>query len=159
MNTEALAELQTSHYQISEVVFYLNKFWNRVIFTAYLVLIPFACYCIYEAIFKSREAVVKTIVLFFGFEAVLILSLISFSAASIASEAHQLQSTLYTLSLNNLATSVRMQLATFLQRVNGPLIGLSCLDLFTITNGKISSLFTAVVSYFMIIIDFSEKQN
>lgn len=71
-------------------------------------------------------------------------------------QAHRPYTLLYTMSLNNLPTEMRIQIGTFLQRLGGPTIGLMCLDLFVVTNGKISSVCTAVLSYFFIIVDFNK---
>ncbi|ELT92788.1 hypothetical protein CAPTEDRAFT_214390 [Capitella teleta] len=87
------------------------------------------------------------------------LGLVVVCAAFVNDEAHGLVSDLHDISLANTSDDFRCQINTFHSRLTGPPIGFTALSIFTINKGIILTVVGILVSYFVVIVQFSPAFN
>ncbi|XP_076330537.1 uncharacterized protein LOC143236135 [Tachypleus tridentatus] len=142
------------HHILCELVEHVNIYIQYIIFTAYAVIIPTLCFLLYQLIWETMALEMKFVVAFWLITNTCFIAVISLLAAAIASEAHKPYLQVHKLAMTFVPPEHQLAVLMFSERLAGPTIGLTCLDLFVVTKTAILSIFSVLVTYFVILVQF-----
>ncbi|XP_023226706.1 gustatory receptor for sugar taste 64e-like [Centruroides sculpturatus] len=157
--TGDLDGVQLKHHKMCNVVQAADRLFQSYLFCSYVMFIPETCYGLFQLIFITRGA---TYQLYLGWMVAVGLATflsLSLTAASVSGAAHSCQGPIRGLSVKDLTLDQHVKITMFLERLSGPTIGLSCLDLFVVTKGVVLSVASAVVTYFLIFVQFNSDDS
>ncbi|KAI2810067.1 hypothetical protein BLOT_001222, partial [Blomia tropicalis] len=155
---EHISKLIYKHFYVCEMVKQANKHLKFYLFVFYIIFTPHLCLMIYYIIFDSsnfeatqaRFAIETIVILCDLFQ----LYCISVFSAQITLKSHEPYYTMHGVNkFKNLPDNVQLQSTLFMQRISNTVVGLTILDSFVLTGGLISSLLTAIVTYFSVILE------
>ncbi|RWS31124.1 Gustatory receptor-like protein [Leptotrombidium deliense] len=152
-----LLKLQEKYVKTCELVSIANKFWSSYMFYAFITFLPFSVFALYQIILGKHALFLDFNFVWYGGLGFLTLCFMALAASNVNIEAHKPITVVHDLSLNeNLTIDQQVQIRYFIQRITGNTIGFSCLGLFTISQSKIYSIITVVISYVFLIIDMNK---
>ncbi|XP_027194333.1 uncharacterized protein LOC113789046 [Dermatophagoides pteronyssinus] len=155
---EQLSGLIIKHYNIGEMVKHANKHLKYYLFVFYIIFAPHICFVFYQILFSSQyttegRLLLAATMIFGDLFQVYCVSVLS---AQITTKAHEPYYAMHGVNkFDNLPESVQLQSTLFMQRISNTTTGLTIMDSFVLTGGLISSMLTAIITYFSVILEGS----
>ncbi|XP_067125516.1 uncharacterized protein [Centruroides vittatus] len=155
-----IKKVHAKHHKICKIVEAVDKFHCKYIFLVYLISLPSLCivlHQLYLAIQKNYNSTGTHA----GLCVTLVLSILSVTLASgsVSSAALRPKEILHNFSILSLPSTARLELNIFLERLNGPTIGFTCLDFFVVTKGTLSSIASVLVTYLLMYLQFNQSRK
>ncbi|XP_023217679.1 uncharacterized protein LOC111620068 [Centruroides sculpturatus] len=150
---DALYLIHDKHQMLSELVLNVDRIFNIYIFVVYFTSIPECCIALYCYLFPSEDTSPDLLLLCITFALLAFLS-VALSAAEVANSAHSTYDYLCDLFINETTSEQQSKILLLLERLSGPKIGLSCLELFVVTRSSIVNVIGMTATYFLTIIQF-----
>lgn len=110
-----------------------NKFWKKFIFSNYLSFFVLFNLTLYHIIFTSMNLGSFVILLLILLYSLYTLFIMTVAVALISNTAHQPYHKLNSIGIHSFPVSIGMNLQKIIERLSGPIIGFTCLNLFTVT--------------------------
>ncbi|XP_067140362.1 high-energy light unresponsive protein 1-like [Centruroides vittatus] len=151
-----LEEVMRRHQKICDLIWSMDEFFSVYIFINYLVCIPESCLLLYQFFIVKN---LKEIIGLWAFGDIMNLTIISLYAASVTISVHDSSDVVHKLLRFELPRRHQMQVTLFLEKLNGPNIGLTCLDFFVVTKGVILKVFSAILTYFLLFLQFRQPES
>jgi len=122
------------HNRCSEIVNKFNKEVKFALFIIYFFATPAVDVLINLTIYKSINVYMRIISGLLTIQVVFALYLFTYTASSLSKSAHDLISESYTFMARNVCNlSNKLKILAFIEKLNGPIIGFYCYDLFAFT--------------------------
>lgn len=147
-----LYSIHNRHQKLCDMVVEADSCFGGFVFINFATIIPDICACIYYFMISNRDFIDTIIIIWWMLIIAVNFLSMAVLAAILSNAAHGSFHTFNEVAVRDLPPLIQGKISIILERLNGPVIGFSCLDLFVVTKGTLLNVIGVIATFFLTVL-------
>ncbi|XP_067129910.1 uncharacterized protein [Centruroides vittatus] len=154
----SLKSIQNRHYNVCLMMGAVDILFRYILFQLYVLFIPLLFLCL-KGLFHHKKVAAKVIIYIIANISFLSIISITLFAGWASVTVYKIRNALIELADREIPSRERIQVSIYLNRLKGPVIGLSCMGIFTVTPYTLTAVFSLLLTYLLMYYQFEQQKN